>query len=404
MTDAHGVAAYAVLVVRLDGEAPSESALAWRRWYDVSDAAEDGFDAQAWRRPDQNSPHKQLPTENRLPYFTPNVQQLLFPRDPSSTTSGSHPTRWLCCPSDLWLDIGHERENCRRARIDLLERLLVPLAPLRSIGLIHLTLLSASNEDSEATLRWSNDLRQMFPQAAGPRFFLDGDLGEHSLQPRPYQALVKALFGDPHKDLERRLYSMIFAKEPSVPADALSENDVYLAGWRRALARGSRHAKDGERAEQRDPQKSAAQRASLGTVDAMVLGRGAAFTTPEQYFNGSYARSFRSYWSESLVFTLLQHERLEYFAARLAELGLDPSTESLDDLHMEWLAFRNVLWWSQIAMTTDVPQTLLNLLRAEYGTERLFSDLEGDFATYTAQRRWRVEGEQTRALANLQIY
>lgn len=71
---------------------------------------------------------------------------------------------------------------------------------------------------------------------------------------------------------------------------------------------------------------------------------------------------------------------------------------------MEWLAFRNVLWWSQIAMTTDVPQTLLNLLRAEYGTGRLFSDLEGDFATYTARRRWRVVGEQARALANLQIY
>lgn len=116
MTDAHGVDAYAVIVVRLDGEAPSVGGLVWRRWYEIGDAAEDGFDAQAWRHPDQKSPHKQLPTENRLPYFTPNVQQLLFPGE----ASGSHPTRWLCCPSDLWLDVGHQRANCRRARIDLL--------------------------------------------------------------------------------------------------------------------------------------------------------------------------------------------------------------------------------------------------------------------------------------------
>jgi hypothetical protein len=158
------------------------------------------------------------------------------------------------------------------------------------------------------------------------------------------------------------------------------------------------------KAEQRDPQKAAAKRASLGQVEVVVLGSSPAFTAPNNALDGVYARSFRSYWSESLVFALLQHDRLEYFAARLAELGFDPSTESLDHLYDEWLAFRNVFWWSQLSTTTDVPQTLVELLRAEYGTERLFSDLEADFATYTARRRWRMEDDQSRALANLQIY
>jgi multisubunit Na+/H+ antiporter MnhG subunit len=221
---------------------------------------------------------------------------------------------------------------------------------------------------------------------------------------RPCRALVSQLYGDPHEELERRLYTAVFAKEPTKSPVAQITQEMYLAGWQRALARGSRSTEDSVLIEQRDPQKAAAQRASLGRVGVVVLGRGAAFTVPGDILDGAYARNFRSYWSESLVFALLQHDRLEYLAGELAELGFDPSAESLDRLYDEWLAFRNVFWWSQLSTATDVPQKLVALLRAEYGTERLFSDLEADFATYTARRRWRMEDDQARALANLQTY
>jgi hypothetical protein len=308
----------------------------------------------------------------------------------------------LCCPTDLSLDIGWG--NTRRAKVDLLERLSIPLAPSHCIGLVHLSLLADTPQEPTGTLKWASDLRQTFPRGGKPHFTLNGELGERTLDGRrPYQALIAELFGDPHDEVERRLYSIFFAKEPEVPSGTV-DRAAYLAGWRRALARGSRRTEDGVQAEQRDPQKAAAQRASLGAVEAVVLGRGAAFTAPDGILDGSYARSFRSYWSESLVFALLQHDRLEHLAGQLAELGFDPSAESLDHLYDEWLAFRNMFWWSQLSTTTDVPQTLIKLLRAEDGTERLFSDLESDFATYTARRRWRMEDDQARALANLQIY
>jgi hypothetical protein len=305
----------------------------------------------------------------------------------------------------LSLDIGWGRNNPSRSRIELLERLLIPIAPSRSIGLIHLSLEADASEDPDGTLKWTSDLRRTFTQAGKPRFTLTGELGDQTLDGRrPYRALITKLFDDPHEEMERRLYTIFFAKEPAELPTIQTDREAYLAGWRRALAHGSRHTEDGMKAEQRDPQKAAAKRASLGQVEVVVLGSSPAFTAPNNALDGEYARSFRSYWSESLVFALLQHDRLEYFAARLAELGFDPSTESLDHLYDEWLAFRNVFWWSQLSTTTDVPQTLVELLRAEYGTERLFSDLEADFATYTARRRWRMEDDQSRALANLQIY
>ncbi len=398
--------ALAVLVVRLAGDAPAAAGgggLCWYPWHAAHDAGRDSLSVRG--RPHEASPYKQLPAVERAGYFTAHIRRVLFPQPPSSSAAGSSAERWLCCPSGLWLDVGWEKERTRRARVELLERLAVPFAPASSIGLIHLALECDGSPDPTATLKWASDLRKAFTDAGRPRFTLLDEAREQRLDARrPLKDLVERLFGDPHEEMERRLYTMILAKEPALHARGSAEHETSCSGWRRALARGSRRTEEGVEAELRDPHKAAAQSTTLGHVDAVVLGRAAAFTAPAKAFDGQYARNFRSYWSESLLFALIQHERLEQLAGDLAELGFDPSTASLDRLYDEWLAFRNMLWWSQLSTTTEIPQILVELLRAENGTERLFCDLEADFATYTARRRWRMEDEQARALANLQIY
>lgn len=396
--------ALAVLVVRLRSGEPPAGDLRWHRWHEIHGAGEHGLDAGS--RAEDGAPYKQLPVADRQPYFTAHVQRLLYPPPTSQApTGGQIPERRMCCPSEMWLNVGWDANGVRRARVELLERVSVPLEPQQSIGLIHLALEPDANGDPTATLKWASDLRQAFTRAGRPRFTLINGSEQQVLDSgRPLRGLVGTLLGNPDEEMERHFYTMVFAKEPATLPSGELDRENYLAGWRRALARGSRRVEEGVRAEHRDPGKAAAQYASIGVVDTVVLGRAAAFTTPGNALNGSYARSFRSYWSESLLLALLQHDRLEHLAGRLAELGFDPSTESLDRLFDEWLAFRNVLWWSQLSTATDVPQTLVNLLRAECGTERMFCELEGDFATYTARRRWRMEDEQARALANLQIY
>jgi hypothetical protein len=395
--------ALAILVVRLAGDAPAAGGLCWHPWHAAYDAGTNSLGVRD--RPHESSPYKQLPMGERYGYFAAHIRRVLFPQSPSHSTAGPSTERWLCCPTSLSLDVGWEKERTRRARIELLERLSIPLAPASSIGLIHLALDSDGSSDPTATLKWANDLRKPFVDTGRPRFTLVDEADEQRLATRrPLKDLVERLFGDPHEEMERRLYTMILAKEPARLAARPGEQETMSSGWRRALARGSRRTEEGVEAELRDPRKAAAQSTALGHVDAVVLGRAAAFTAPAKAFDGQYARNFRSYWSESLLFALIQHERLEQLAGQLAELGFDPSTASLDRLYDEWLAFRNMLWWSQLSTTTEIPQILVELLRVENGTERLFGDLEADFATYTARRRWRLEDEQTRALANLQIY
>lgn len=396
--------ALAVLVVRLADAAPPTGRLRWHHWQEIHGAGEHGLDAES--RAEDGSPYKQLPLANRQPYFAAHVQRLLYPPAPSQPgTRTGIAERRMCCPGDVWLDVGWNERDVRRARVELLERVSLPLEPRRGVGLIHLALEPDTSGEPAATLKWASDLRQAFTRAGRPRFTLVEGSAERPLDGRrPLKALVAALLGDPEEELERHFYTMVFAREPTQLPPGEHDRGTYVAGWRRALARGSRRAEDGVQAEHRDPEKAAAQYASIGTVDTVVLGRATAFTAPEETFNGSYARSFRSYWSESLLFALLQHDHLEHLAGRLAELGPDPSTDSLDRLFDQWLAFRNVLWWSQLSTATDVPQTLVSLLRTECGTERMFEELEGDFATYTTQRRWRMEDRQAHALANLQIY
>ena len=260
--------ALAVLIVRLGAEVPSSGELRWHRWHEVYGASEHGL--QSGSRPQDSSPHKQLPTPDRSSYFTPHVQRLLFPLPRPSSTVVTNSERWLCCPTDLSLDIGWNRDNPRRARIDLLERLSIPLAPSYSVGLIHLSLQADAERNEASTLQWGSDLRKTFTQSGRPHFTLTRESREQALDGRrPLRALVIELFGDPHVEMERNLYTIFFAKEPvELPAGGV-DRETYVAGWRRALARGSRHTEEGIQAEQRDPQKAAAQHANIGAIDAV---------------------------------------------------------------------------------------------------------------------------------------
>ena len=407
MSDSVAIDALACLVVRLADPAPGDMQLRWHRWQEAEGQPKHGLSADAARRPDEVPPHKNLPT-GEWPYYTTHVERILFPRDPVVSTAHGRADRWLCCPDDLRLGLGRSRSGIRWARIDLLERLTPPVSS-RSVGLIHLSLpADTSFRDDEATLRWAVDLRTAFrtsPFTRALQFLLAGELGDRSLRDaRPLRALVEALFGDPADDLERRFYTILLATEPNFARTADADSETRLRGWRRALARNSSAVIKGIAAERADPEKAGRLTLPVGPFTAVVLGRSTALSGPARLLNGVTARNFRSYWSESLVFALLQHDQLERIAERLAALGVDPTSPSLDDLHDQWLAFRNVLWWSQLSTRADVPQDLVRLIRMELGTERLFGDLDGDFAAYIERRRRRLDDAQSRALSNLQVY
>ena len=172
-------------------------------------------------------------------------------------------------------------------------------------------------------------------------------------------------------------------------------------GWRRALGRlrGSAKAKAWS---QRDQDKEDRQTVRYMGSTGLILGNCTAFTLTDP-LDGAYARNLRSYWSESIFFGLLQQQCLEDFQTRLAEMG-DPLTPEVEDLHRDWLSFRNRIWWSQLSTGTEVPQEIVSRLRTELGTERLFSDLEDALATYSSLQHRRAEDEQASALANLQVY
>jgi hypothetical protein len=375
--------ALAVLVVRLESDRPTEEGLCWHSW-EKSPGAEPNGMPRRW----QDEPFKRLPHSGDWHYFNEHVERLLFPPQDGA---GS---RWICCPEDLHLDFREEAGGpVRQARIDLLERLTTPLEPKQTYGLIHLSLLPSREADAPDTLQWGRGVSTTF-RHGGERFELDlvdrdqtTSLAEH----RPLHALVGHLFGDPAPSLERSFYTVYMAQ---CPAEILSEDDERARReWRRALAqRRSAMRPPDHRGSDEDREERQTLPISTG-VDALVLGRGAVVSL-ESTIGISYARNFRTYWAESIVFGLLQQYALEEFQQRLADFG---GNIRIGHLREDWLKFRNILWWSQLSSSSEIPQELLTRLRNEQGTERLFGDLEGDLATYS-------EYQHQDALANLQIY
>jgi hypothetical protein len=385
--------ALALLVVRLRSDRPSEGELCWHAWDAASGAEPHGLPEDAARRSTWDEPFKRLPGEGSWPYFNAHVERLLFP------PGNERGARWLCCPGQLYLELAKEDGGPRRqTRVDLLERLTTPLDSGSTIGLIHLSLLPTTEPDAPDTLWWNRAITSTFSRDEElPEFVLrqEGRRADLAVR-RPVRALVEELFGDPDPHLERSLYTVTMAGHPPD-----RRNPDELGDWRRALA-GRRLTTKPPYQSEREMQREERQTVRIAGTVGLVLGQSAAFTLPGSV-TGSYARNLRSYWAESIVLGLMQQDCLEEFQRRLADMG-DPLNPSVERLNRDWLKFRNMLWWSQLSSGSEFPQELVSRLRAELGTERLFTDLEGDLATYSQQQHQVAEGEQATALANLQIY
>lgn len=380
--------ALALLVVRLDSSQPREANLHWHAWDEAAGAQPQGLTDNASLNPAAFAPFKRFPGNDDWPYFNSHVNQLLFP---SRNERGA---RWLCCPENLFLDLYRRDGKSRRARVDLLERVTTPLEPGCTFGLIHLSLEPSDERGAPDSLWWAWAIRTNLRRGNEPLRMV---LGVKDLSTtRPIRSLVEELFGDPHRYLEQSLYTVLMAEHPprgGTPSDEQA--------WRRALAKRRGSAKVKVWSQQYQDREDR-QTVHYAGATGLILGKCAAFTVTEP-IDGTYARNLRSYWSESIVFGLLQQECLEDFQRRLAEIG-DPLKPEIEGLHADWLSFRNSIWWSQLSTSTEVPQELVSRLREELGTERLFDDLEKDLATYSAQQHRRTEYAQARALANLQVY
>jgi len=384
--------ALATLIVRLGSPRPQNGELCWHRWDQCVGAHPHGLGEDTQRSPMAVAPFKRLPGDDDWPYFNAHVRNLLFP--PAHRGGG----RWLCCPDDLYLDLRRRGGPRRVARIDLLERLSSPLDPGCAFGLIHLSLQPPEDAEAPDSLWWGWAIRSTSHKAGDPSHITLRDAGG-TMEiggPRPVRALVEQLFGDPHRYMEQSLYTVLMAQYPPVGTYPDDED-----AWRRALAkrRGSATVRTwGERDQEREDR----QTIRLAGATGLVLGNCTAFTLREPV-SGVYARNLRSYWTESILFGVFQQECLEDFQARLAEIG-DPLKPDVEALHRDWLSFRNLIWWSQLSTSTDIPQEIVSRLRNELGTERLFTDLEGDIATYSEHQHRAVEDRQAAALANLQVY
>jgi hypothetical protein len=378
--------ALALLIVRLDSADPPSHGLRWHRWEEAI-GEQHGLPSDIASNSTSKAPFKRTPGNNGWGYFNSHVERVLFPR---SDESGN---RLLCCPEGVSVDFAAERGGPRRrARVDLLERITSPIDNGSTLGLIHLALLPSDNPGAPSTLKWSRAVTSLYRQRFD-RFVLELVRGDERVAlpgRNPIRELVGALLGDPHAELERSLYSVVMARCPTECRD----DSEHERDWRRALAKrrldGRPRPGDADESE-----REHRQTIRLAGATGLLLDRQAVFSLSAP-IDGEYARNLRSYWSESLVFGLLQQSTLEEFQRRLAAIG-DPLSPSVQPLRRDWLRFRNLLWWSQLSGNTDVPQELLARIHHELGTKEFFTDLEGDLATYSEQ-------QQAATLANLQIY
>lgn len=382
--------ALAVLVLPLLATPPEdEPDLRWHRW-DEACGAPCGL-AEKPNSAHEERPYKRYPTAE-WSYFNSHVEKLLFP-PPGQKNGDGLGERLVSCPEDLRLGVSNEHPGPELvARIELLERLTIPGPTTCAFGLLHLAL--EPNGSKDAVLRWAKMIQTPFRYSipGGVRFVLYRGGAEIEFEGgRPLSELTSLILGQPHAQLDRHLYAAVNAPYPEGLTDFIDQ-----ANWRRALGvRASAYTDDS------NGHESHSQTAHLGKVTALVRENRASLTQQGQLTKGD-ARNFRSYWTESLLAGLVQHDALEQFQTELAKLGT-PIQPDVVPLYEDWLGFRNRVWWSQLSTSTRVPQELLSRLRSIRGTDRLFTDLEGDLATYSAQQRTIVEGRQARALANLQV-
>jgi hypothetical protein len=375
------------LILRLEDDARPPSG--WTDWKEAATvlgkAATD--DAQT------EAPYKRYPLDGHA-YFADHVERALFP--PSDAQCGG---RWLHRPDRRELRLGAADCATYTLSIELLEIVRFDLRPYPSYGLLHLSFVGEPS--AQEMIRCAALLHRRYRKSSDidyPRFEV-AQADQGSAQPlrgtAPLKALAQEVFGSAHRNLYRQAWICAIAQRPP----EIAGDDV--AAWRRALGRGYT-LEDARDAIEDDPERNQRQTTILGPFAAVILGRSAAFTNDDRPAAQLY--NFRSYWAESLLLAIVQHDYLEGFAVKLGELGQDPLGRPVDALYVNWLAFLNVLGWSYLSTTTDVPQRLLTAAGYGLRTPSLRDELDKAFATYVAQRQRRSDDAQEGALAALQVY
>lgn len=340
--------------------------------------------------PSDDPPYKRYPGTRH--YFASQVQETLFPTRATPGESG----RWLRKPADWSVALGSESVPEHELAVDLLEVVRVRLRPHVTFGIIHLSLRGEATADEMLDCSRMLATRYRPSPIEKPLVATVMGSGQSVLHGNdPLRALAAALFGAAHESVALRAYLFAAAQ---VPADVADED---LAAWRRALGQG--HPLDRAReAVARNPERDERRTERFGRSAATFFGRSAALTFREDT-TGSL-RNVRSYWSETVLFALIQHAYIEDYARRLSELGGSPLSRDVDELSIEWLAFRNVLWWQHPSFTTDIPNKLLRHSHRGLETGALYAELASSFSTYVEARRHRADESEAKALRALQIY
>lgn len=363
----------------------------------------DGFPApeHPWHRWDNPSPLLAIRTDGssvqkRYPgarrYFAQQVERVLFPPVPVADEDQG---RWVRQPIADSLELEQEGGGRIILSIDLLEVVRVALSPGVTFGIMH---LSGDNTDSldqrllaaellATRYRWEQDIPSFTLMRGGVRAPLGGN--------EPLRSLATELFGDAHPELMNTMHIVVAAQLP----DEIVEADEAI--FRRAVGRGQAMAQAREALVEK-PDRDAARTRQIGAATVTFFGRSMCATHREEPLPWLY--NVRSYWSEATLFALIQQAYLESYAEQLGRLGGEPLAQPVDELFVEWLSFRNVLWWRELSYTTDVPGRIVEHVHHELNTMSLFHDLERAFATYVEARRHQSTDAERRALRGLQVY
>jgi len=321
-------------------------------------------------------------------YWWPHIQRELFGDGIQAGRSVAH--------SNARLQL-ETRDAITEIRVDLLEHVWVRLGPAVQVGiaLVHLQL----DCPSERLVGVIHALREPLVRDARLSLITDGPpvrLGPS----RPGLAAIGHLIDSVSP--QGWLYTLSVARPPRA-VDAIRRPQEQRE-WARALARATTPQKAAE-AITRDPDKARRLELPLGPHLITVLGRGAGIALADRLPRDLAAtqRYARSYWAEAVGFGILQLLALQRIAERMGALAGDPaSRHELDDIHEEWLAFRQRLWWSSLSAQTAVPGEILVRFHAESPSRQLFDDLTADMETFVTRRAAQRARDQERALVRLQ--
>lgn len=367
------------LLARLPDDFPAPGH-PWHRWDTAAPFGRDG--AQVFKR---------YPGVRH--YFAPQVERVLFPPAP---VAGADRGRWVRQPIAESLEVEQEATGRVVLAIDLLEVVRVALKPGVTFGVVHLSGVTTDSLDQmllaadllATRYRRGEESRSFTLMRGAERAVLSGN--------EPLRSLASELFGGAHPELMHSMHIVVASQLPDEIAEAEE------ATFRRAVGRGHSMDKARETLAEK-PDRDAARTQQMGPATVLFFGRSISVTHRE-HDALPWLYNVRSYWSEAALFALIQQAYLELYAEQLGRLGGEPLAQPVDELFVEWLAFRNVLWWRELSYTTDIPGRIVERVHHELKTTPLFHELERAFETYVEARRHRNEDAERVALRGLQVY